>query len=198
MPPDATPIRDEMEGALVEHADIPGLLAVPLVRHLDGRGSFLKSYNSEMFARLGLDHHWHEAFYSWSNPGVVRGLHFQVPPYSHAKSVLCLAGRILDVVVDLRQGSPTERRCSERVLDASDPMAIQIPHGCAHGFAVLGPSPALVAYLVSSVHHPAADSGILWSSVPASWPSRTPILSDRDASFPALSNFTSPFHLPSC
>lgn len=191
-------VRADGPSPLVDSARIPGLLVLPLVRHEDERGSFLKAYHSTQSAQLGIDQRWHEAFYSWSNPGVVRGLHFQLPPHDHAKTVVCLSGRILDVVVDLRCGSPTERRTSELVLDADRPTALHIPTGCAHGFAVLGARPALVAYLVSSVHNQAADSGILWSSVPASWPTPTPVLSARDATFPTLAAFVSPFRMPPC
>jgi dTDP-4-dehydrorhamnose 3,5-epimerase len=181
---------------LVSPSNIPGLVAIPLTRHEDARGSFLKAYHAPTWAGLGIDQRWQEAYFSWSQPGVVRGLHFQVPPHDHAKSVVCLSGRILDVIVDLRLGSPTECRTAETILEGDRPTALHIPTGCAHGFAVLGSAPALVAYLVSSAHEQSADAGILWSSVPASWPTRTPTLSGRDGAFPPLNAFASPFRMP--
>lgn len=172
---------------------IPGVAILPLARHTDERGAFLKICQAGRFAAAGLRHDWAETFCSWSAPRVVRGLHFQTPPHALDKCVCCLSGRILDVIVDLRRGSPTEGCTAEIILDAADPVALHLPQGCAHGFAVLGDAAALVLYLVTEEHAPAADTGIRWSSVPASWPYSDPIVSGRDACLPLLADFVSPF-----
>lgn len=172
---------------------IPGLTVLPLPHHLDHRGSLTKLFHASSAAELGLECAWAEAFVSWSQPGVVRGMHFQTPPCDLAKEVACLAGSVLDVVVDLRLGSPTAGCAVEIVMAAERPVAVHVPRGCAHGFAVLGAQPAQMTYLTTAVYAPDCDGGVLWSSVPASWPKHDPVLSPRDAVFPRMECFRSPF-----
>ena len=135
---------------------------------------------------------WAEEYYSVSVKGVLRGFHFQLPPHDHDKLVYCPSGQVLDVVLDLRTGSPSfGKHC---IFDLNGDMAnvLYIPKGCAHGFFTRSDQ-ALMMYKVTSVYAPDADAGILWSSAGVTWPDVTPQISARDASFPALSQFCSPF-----
>lgn len=173
---------------------IPGLHARPLQRACDNRGEFLKLYQHSVVASLGegLDPDVAEVFVSVSRRGVLRGLHFQVPPHDHTKTVVCLAGRAFDAVVDLRAGSPAFGRSTTFDLDAARPVALHVPRGCAHGFQALADG-TVMAYLVSSEHAPAHDRGIRWDGAGITWPLPDPVVSDRDASFPTLDEFDSPF-----
>lgn len=160
--------------------------------HGDDRGWFTKPYRASTHLADGLDPTVAETFFSLSARGVVRGMHFQVPPHDHAKTVTCLAGRILDVAVDLRRGSPTEGRHAAAELAGGDGRSLYIPRGCAHGFQALADD-SLVAYLVSSEHAPDHDTGVRWDSVGVEWPLPDPVVSARDAALPDASSFTSPF-----
>jgi len=127
---------------------------------------------------------------SWSGPGVIRGLHFQRPPADVAKLVTCLAGEVLDAVVDLRAGSPTRGRHCLVDLSRDRANAVYVPEGCAHGFLVRH-GEALVAYAQSGVHDPDHEGGVLWSSAGVPWPvgameEEDVVVSDRDAAFPPL------------
>lgn len=163
----------------------------------DERGLFIKPFHAGLFAELGLETDFKEDFYSVSKKGVLRGFHFQTPPEQHSKLVYCSRGSILDVVVDLRVGSNSYGECSSLELSESNGKALFIPEGMAHAFLALSDE-ATVHYKVSTVHAPAFDSGLLWSSVGFDWSSylsgrSQPIVSPRDAGFQALKDFTSPF-----
>lgn len=170
-----------------------GCLELRPAAHRDDRGSFAKTFHASTFASLGLETEWKEHFYSVSARGVVRGLHFQVPPAAHAKLVCCLAGEVLDVVVDVRAGSPTFGEFEAFHLTADDMSAVFVPEGAAHGFAALTDG-AVVAYAVSREHDPACDTGLRWDSVSGiPWPFEAPIVSPRDAALPLFDGFASPF-----
>lgn len=162
----------------------------------DVRGSFIKSYHLEEFERLGLRTDWREEFFTASRTGVVRGMHFQVPPAEHAKLVFCVAGRVLDVILDLRVGSPSFGQSCAVELNAENGRGIYIPVGCAHGFLSLS-GDSVMYYKVTSVHAPAEDRGIAWDSFDFNWPVDTPILSPRDLAHPRFADFTSPFSMVS-
>jgi dTDP-4-dehydrorhamnose 3,5-epimerase len=165
---------------------------VPLQLSQDERGDFVKLYRQSLFEAAGLEPEVAEVFVSRSTLGAVRGLHFQVPPHSHAKTVVCLDGRVFDVVVDLRVGSPTFREHAAFELEAAAPRAVHVPAGCAHGFQALSDC-ALLAYIVSTEHSPEHDAGVRWDTVGVTWPLADPVLSSRDRSFPASGDFESPF-----
>ena len=167
---------------------VPGLVHTPLQRWADGRGNLVKVFQaSALSADPG-----REVFLSTSARGVVRGLHFQVPPHDHAKTVVCLAGSIVDVAVDLRRGSPTEGQVASFQLDGGSPSQLHLPSGLAHGFQALEDD-TLVAYVVSSEHAPDHDRGIRWDSIGFDWPLPVSAMSDRDQAFPGLDDFDSPF-----
>lgn len=171
---------------------IPGCwLLQPVVRG-DERGRFVKVFHEPTFRDLGLASAFTEEYYSVSTRNVIRGLHFQLPPADHEKLVYCVAGAVRDVVVDLRRGSPTYGRAALFELSAANATMVYLPRGMAHGFAVSSEEATLV-YKVTSVHAPAHDAGVLWSSVDVDWGIDRPVVSLRDQGFPSLSSFDSPF-----
>lgn len=158
----------------------------------DDRGTFVKTFHRATFEQWGLPTDFPEAFYSVSRRGVLRGLHFQLPPAAHAKLVTCVSGKILDAAVDLRQGSPTYGRHALLELSAEQANMLYVPVGLAHGFYALTDR-ATVLYNVTTMHAPALDTGIRWDSAGIPWPEPRPVVSARDAAFPSLSDFQSPF-----
>jgi dTDP-4-dehydrorhamnose 3,5-epimerase len=175
-----------------EVTEIPGLFLMHSRVIGDARGSFLKLFHAPSFAEAGLRADWRESYHSSSAGGVIRGMHFQVPPADHAKLVFCLEGEVLDVVLDLRRGSPSEGRAACFTLSGDGGTGVYIPSGCAHGF--LGVSErSTMLYMVTSAHSPEHDAGVAWNSFGFDWPVSEPILSDRDSRHPLLSDFVSPF-----
>jgi dTDP-4-dehydrorhamnose 3,5-epimerase len=172
--------------------DVPGCLEIQSEVFRDRRGTFVKVLQEEVFRRRGLATRFAEEYYSSSRKGVLRGLHFQLPPHDHVKLVHCVLGRVFDAIVDLRRGSPTYGRHLTLDLSAEKANLLYLPAGIAHGFCVLSPS-AIVMYRVTTVHAPDCDTGILWNSVGIPWPVERPILSERDRSFPRFEDFRSPF-----
>ena len=158
----------------------------------DERGCFVKTYHDGKFKELGLRTDWREEYYSVSAEGVLRGMHFQIPPADYTKLAYCVAGEVLDVVVDLRLGSRTFGRCASFLLSATDGDSVYIPSGLAHGFVSLR-NKSVMQYKVTTVHSPEHDAGIQWDSLPFDWPIHDPILSNRDTRHPRLADFQSPF-----
>lgn len=177
---------------IVKETAIAGCLEITPNIFRDNRGSFVKTFHCGIAAEHGLVTSFAEEFYSWSKLGVLRGLHFQTPPSDHIKVVTCLSGEVFDAVVDLRVGSPTFGRHALFSLRSADATMLYIPSGLAHGFLSVSDE-ALVYYQVTSVHDPACDQGIHWNSVGIPWPLADPVVSARDASFPTLEEFNSPF-----
>jgi dTDP-4-dehydrorhamnose 3,5-epimerase len=157
----------------------------------DNRGDFIKTYNRDLFLSLGFDFEIAEEFYSASHSKVLRGMHFQLPPYEHEKLVYCIKGRVLDVLVDLRKDSPTFLQVANAELSAQNHFQFYIPKGIAHGFLALEDS--VMVYKTSTVHTPSQDAGIRWDSIGFEWGIDRPIISLRDAALPAVSSFSSPF-----
>jgi dTDP-4-dehydrorhamnose 3,5-epimerase len=158
----------------------------------DARGRFVKVFHEQAFAAQGLESHFAEEYYSVSHKNVIRGMHFQLPPMDHVKMVYCVQGEVMDVVVDLRVGSPTYGQHAVFELSAAKANSIYIPKGMAHGFCARSEQ-AIMVYKVSTVYSPEHDAGILWNSVGIPWPTTDAILSARDQGFPTLEQFESPF-----
>lgn len=174
------------------------LIELPLIgsysvrprRVSDARGSFVKIFHRRTFEEYGLCADFREVYYSRSVAGTVRGLHFQVPPFEHAKLVYCVTGKVLDVLLDLRIGSPTYGKSCSLELEGESDGLVYIPAGIAHGFWAR--EEATLAYSVSTEHAPAHDAGVHFRSVDVAWP-ESPIVSERDQALPRLSDFQSPF-----
>jgi dTDP-4-dehydrorhamnose 3,5-epimerase len=171
---------------------IPGCFLLKTKKLADERGYFVKFFQKEMFSQIGLSFSLTESFFSVSNQGVLRGLHFQTPPSEHEKLVTCIQGTVLDVVCDLRIGSPTYGQCACFELNDITHESVFIPIGLAHGFYVIS-SQATMVYGVSNSYAPSNDTGIVWHSIPFDWPNMQPTVSARDCSFARLEDFKSPF-----
>lgn len=171
---------------------LSGVKVISLKRHDDNRGSFVKFWHDDYIRAFGMPNRFSEEYMSVSKKNVIRGMHFQTPPHDHEKVVTCFSGRVLDVVVDLRAGSPTYRQYETIELSSDAPSLVLIPKGFAHGFLALSDE-AMMIYKVTTVHAPENDMGILFSSIGFDWPVSNPIVSDRDSKFTTLDRFQSPF-----
>jgi dTDP-4-dehydrorhamnose 3,5-epimerase len=165
--------------------------------HGDSRGFMVETYRAESWAELGIDAEFVQHNHSRSGRGTLRGIHFQTEP-GQAKLVRCPRGKIFDVAVDLRRGSPTFGQWEGQVLDDDAHRQLYVPVGFGHGFAVLSEE-ADVTYLLSSLYDPATESGIAWDDpdVGVDWPVADPLLSERDKGAPRLSEVAEnlPFQL---
>lgn len=161
----------------------------------DSRGSFRKVFSSATLKSIGLEMPVAEVFISDSQKGVIRGMHFQTPPYDLIKVVSCISGRVLDVILDLRVDSPTFGQSVGIELSAGNQETVVVPSYCAHGFYAYEDNSSM-CYIVDQGHNPDADHGILWNSFGFAWPKEVNdvILSPRDLQFQKFHAFQSPFH----
>ena len=165
----------------------------------DARGYFLESFNAKEFAeKTGLNINFVQDNESLSSYGVMRGLHFQNPPYTQSKLVRCVKGAVLDVAVDIRKGSPTYGKHVAVELTEDNHRQFYVPRGFAHGFAVLSET-AVFQYKCDNFYAPLADGGIsiLDSSLGIDWkiPTDKALLSDKDTKHALLKDFDSPFNI---
>mgnify|MGYP006266623991 CR=1 FL=1 len=175
---------------------IPGAWVFEPTVHGDDRGVFLECFRSDILAEhVGHPLDLRQANWSTSKAGVVRGVHFADIPPGQAKYVMCLRGAILDVVVDIRTGSPTFGEWDSAELDEDNRRAVYVAEGLGHAFMALTDDTAVV-YLCSATYSPArehgidpmdSDVGIRWPTADAHGKALTPLLSARDASAPSLS-----------
>lgn len=152
----------------------------------DARGYFLETWSRERYAALGIDVPFVQDNLSRSSRGVLRGLHLQ-NPYTQAKLVSVPAGEVLDVVVDVRVGSPRFGQWASAVLSGENKRQLFVPVGFAHGFCVLSED-VLFAYKCSELYHPETELGIAWNdpALAIDWPVSTPSLSRKDSAYPTL------------
>lgn len=176
--------------------DIEGVVIIEPRVFNDARGYFFESYSKREFDEKVRPVDFVQDNESCSTRGVMRGLHFQRPPYAQSKLVRCVKGRVLDVAVDIRKGSPTYGWHVAVELTEDNHRQFFIPRGFAHGFAVLSDI-AVFQYKCDNYYHPEADGGIsiVDPSLGIDWqldPSQA-ILSDKDTRHPLLADFDSPF-----
>ena len=148
----------------------------------DNRGFFMETYKKSEFVSAGIDVEFNQDNHSKSSKGVLRGLHFQKPPFGQAKLVRCARGRIYDVAVDIRAGSETFEQYVKVELSEENKHMLYIPDGFAHGFVTLSDTAELI-YKASGEYAPEADSGILWSDkdININWEiDFEPLLSEKD------------------
>jgi dTDP-4-dehydrorhamnose 3,5-epimerase len=174
---------------------LPGLALLEPKVFRDERGFFLESYSEAAFDSLGIRARFVQDNHAYSRQaGVLRGLHFQRPPFAQAKLVWVVRGSVLDVALDLRRDSPTFGRHFSVELSAENMKRLFIPRGFAHGYATLEPDTEFL-YKVDAPFSPQADAGILWNDpdLGISWPVAEPVLSPKDRLLPRLRDFDSPF-----
>lgn len=176
----------------INKTNIPGCYEIFTTKSKDHRGFFVKTFHQEFFSSHHLQTNFVENYYSLSHKRVLRGLHFQIPPKEHTKLVYSIQGQVMDVVVDIRVGSPSYTQVEIFDLSAEKGNMIYIPPGLAHGFYVTSEQ-AILVYHVTSLYSPQHDSGIHWDSVRIPWPDKQPIISPRDSTFLDLGKYNSPF-----
>lgn len=180
-------IKTQIDGVLIIEPRVFG----------DARGYFFESFNAREFAeKTGMDITFVQDNESRSKYGVLRGLHFQLPPYTQSKLVRVVKGRVLDVAVDLRKGSPTYGQHVSCELTEDNHRQFFVPKGFAHGFCVLSED-AIFQYKCDNFYAPQADGGIsiLDASLGIDWGIEMDkaLLSDKDTKHPCLKDFDSPF-----
>ena len=169
-----------------------GAKLITLPASTDNRGTFVKTFHESALAAHGIYFTLRESYFSISKKDVIRGMHFQLPPWDHSKIVFCPQGSVLDVIVDLRKNSTTYQQYFVHELSAENHKAYYIPEGFAHGFKSLTDD-ALTHYLVSSEYNKEHDAGIRYDSIGLDWDVKEPIVSGRDLSFIGMEEFESPF-----
>lgn len=180
----------------VEPYSLPGLFLVQPERFGDDRGFFEETWSRRLLADAGIDVEFVQDNHSLSRDvGTVRGLHFQSPPHAQAKLVRCGAGRLFDVAVDVRVGSPTHGQWAGVELSADNGLQLFIPQGFAHGFITREPNTEIV-YKCSDYYAPECDGAVRWDdpAIGIDWGMEAAArISEKDARAPALAAFASPF-----
>jgi len=177
-----------------EKNHIEGLLVIKPDVFEDPRGYFFESYNEEKFRQLGIDEKFLQDNESKSGKGVLRGLHFQVPPYQQGKLVRVIKGAVLDVAVDLRTSSQTYGQWASIELSEKNKWMYWIPSGFAHGFLTLEEN-TVFFYKCTQVYHRESESGIFWNDpdLNIKWGTNQPVASEKDKSAGRFRDFVSPF-----
>lgn len=155
----------------------------------DKRGFFMEAYKKKDYEENGLPGYFVQENHSASAKGTMRGLHYQKDPMSQGKLMRVVQGKIFDVAVDIRIGSPTYGRYITCTLSSENKHALYIPPGFAHGFCTQSKE-AFVTYHTTEMYAPEFERGIIWNDpeIGINWPVRNPILSKKDASYPSLSD----------
>ena len=181
---------------MFETLPLPGLVLIRPRRFGDERGFFSETWSRRAFAEAGINLDWCQDNHSLSRAaGTLRGLHYQAPPSAQAKLVRCPRGRIWDVAVDVRCGSPTEGRWYGVEISAENWLQLLVPRGFLHGFLTLEPDTEVI-YKVDNPYDAAADGAIAWDdpTLGIDWPIEgEPQLSDKDRAAPRLVDWSSPF-----
>ncbi len=173
---------------------LPGLLVLKPKVFSDTRGYFFESFNEQAFKMLGINAPFVQDNQSLSNKGALRGMHFQCPPHAQDKLIRVIKGSVLDVVIDIRVGSPTFGKHFGIELSEDNFLGMYIPKGFAHGFLTLQDH-TIFSYKCSDFYFPETEGGILWNdkNLNINWGISDPILSEKDKLHPTLSNLNSPF-----
>jgi dTDP-4-dehydrorhamnose 3,5-epimerase len=154
----------------------------------DERGYFFESYNKSVFHSNGILEEFVQDNQSFSRKGVLRGLHFQKEPYAQGKLVKVSLGKVLDVVVDIRKGSPTLGQHAKFLLEAHKNNMLYIPPGFAHGFVTL--EDAIFTYKCTNLYHKESEGGVLWNDpeIGIDWTISNPIVSGKDLQLKPLNS----------
>lgn len=173
---------------------IPDLCIIKPAVYEDDRGYFFESYNKEAFLRAGIDQNFVQDNESKSGKGVLRGLHFQRPPFAQGKLVRVMQGAVLDVAVDLRKSSPTFGQWASVELTQDNKWMYWVPPGFAHGFVTLEDH-TVFFYKCTNTYNKASEGAILWNDpqLNIDWGISNPLLSQKDVEAPLFADFISPF-----
>jgi dTDP-4-dehydrorhamnose 3,5-epimerase len=175
---------------------IPGILLIQPKVFEDARGYVFESFNQKNFDEINLAYDWVQDNQSFSYYGVIRGLHYQLNPFAQAKLVRVFKGTILDVIVDIRKGSPHYGKVFSVELSAENKTQILVPKGFAHGFSVLSDT-AEVLYKCDNYYHKSSEGGIIYNdpALNIDWkiPAGKAIVSDKDMLLPPLSDIKTNF-----
>lgn len=174
--------------------NIPDLYIIKPKVFEDHRGYFFESYNKGLFLKNGIDQNFVQDNESKSSKGVLRGLHFQKPPFAQGKLVRVMRGSVLDVAVDIRKNSPTYGRWASVELTQDNKWMYWIPPGFAHGFVTLEDN-TVFFYKCTNVYNKESEGSILWNDpdLNIDWQIENPILSEKDKTGPLFNDFISPF-----
>lgn len=173
---------------------IDGILIIKPKVYEDARGYFFEPYNKDVFAKIGIDAEFVQDNQSLSENKVLRGLHFQNPPYAQGKLIRVIKGAVLDVAVDIRKNSPTYGRHVAVKLTGKNRTMVWIPEGFAHGFLTLEDD-TLFAYKCTQVYNKESEDGILWNDTDLhiDWNVSNPVISEKDKNAQRFKNFYSLF-----
>jgi dTDP-4-dehydrorhamnose 3,5-epimerase len=175
----------------IKERKLRGVYEITLAPILDARGFFMRAYDVKMFQEAGIHREWLQENHSRSEQkGIIRGLHFQFPPYAETKLVRCIRGAVLDVMVDLRKDSPSFGQWDALELSESNKKMVLIPRGFAHGFCTLTDE-SEVLYKVDNIYQRDHEGGLLWSDpeIGIEWPVQNAILSEKDQRNMTLKQF---------
>jgi dTDP-4-dehydrorhamnose 3,5-epimerase len=176
--------------------DFPGLMIFEPKVFEDSRGYFFESFNEQTCKANGIDIKFVQDNQAKSSFGVIRGLHYQLAPYSQTKFIRVLTGSIIDAVVDLRKGSPTFGKSFSIELNASNHLQLLVPKGFAHGYSVISET-AEVFYKCDAFYHKEAEAGIMFNdpALNIDWkiPADQQIISEKDQLYPTLANCVNNF-----
>jgi dTDP-4-dehydrorhamnose 3,5-epimerase len=168
--------------------EIPDIVLIEPKVFCDSRGFFMETYKEDEFCKAGIKVQFFQDNHSKSVPkGVLRGLHYQIHPKAQAKLIKVIKGKVFDVAVDLRKGSPTYGRWVSTELSGENKAMLYIPVGFAHGFCTLEENTEII-YKCSNMYAPEYDRGLIWNdpAIGIKWPCREPVLSLKDAKFTLL------------
>jgi len=161
---------------------IKGVIEIKPNPITDSRGFFMRTYDEKIFSDNNVKYNWVQENHSHSErKGIIRGLHFQIEPFTETKLIRCIRGEIFDVAVDLREGSGTFRRWLGINLSEENKKMLLIPRGFAHGFCTLSEISEVV-YKVDNYYSPDHEVGLIWNDpdIEIEWPVKDPILSEKD------------------
>jgi dTDP-4-dehydrorhamnose 3,5-epimerase len=178
----------------IKQAPIPGLLIIQPDVFYDPRGYFFESYNKEKFNKIGIDAEFLQDNRSLSSKGIIRGLHFQNPPFAQGKLLSVIKGSVLDVAVDIRKGSKFYGKYFSVILSEENKTMFWVPQGFAHGFLSLQDN-TIFSYKCTQVYNKESEGSICWNDpdININWDIIDPIISEKDQNAPFLKELNSMF-----